>query len=1195
MRLAPLLLATVAFGQQLSYQNINPLYRQTPAGTKFVMTNGLGSNALVCTDGTGLAVTTGCPAAGVGTVTTISWTGGIVSIANPTTTPALSIAGTSGGIPYFSSPVAWASSGTLASGQFVIGGGLGLPPTTTFSVVPTTKGGIGTDVSAIAKGGLIVGIAANTFGIKTVGTDGQILSADSTQAGGVKWVTSSGSGTVTNIATTSPIGGGPITTTGTLTCTTCVTSAAALTANQLVIGAGGQASQALGSLGTTSTVYHGNAGGAGSFAAVALATETSGLLALSNGGLGADFSTIAKGGLIVGTAAGVVGIKTVGTDGQVLSSDSTQAGGVKWIAAGGTGTVTSIATTSPITGGTITTTGTIACATCVTSAAALTANQLVIGSGGQGSQALGSLGTTTTVYHGNAAGAGSFGAVALGTDVSGTLPPANGGLGTDVSAIAKGGLIVGIAANSFGIKAVGADGTILSADSSQTGGVKWLATLPVANGGTGTGSTLVGVVRGGSPMTAAELSQDVTTSGSNAATVVGIQTKAIDAPTTKGDVYVYNGTAIKRVGVGSDTQVLTADSTQATGVKWAAVPAASVALSSLTAATASNTIANSNNPQRWRWDLSGVTSTTAFRIDDSTASAQISNTLLNVSTTSGSSTQLAKFLAGGSNGVTIDNTGLLSAIGTGQVVFTSGPWSGLTSPTASLTLTMGTNQSTFNYGTASTTSNTLLTGIPLSSSSNYKGNWSNATTYALGDIVNYTTLNMPFQSLQAGNLNHTPALTSTFWVPLVNCPLVSQLGTLPYSSIGGVLARLNGDLGAAANFAGCLMSDNGDALLTTTQVSAPGGFAYSRLAYAQTHVNDTTATAIGDGIIFSDVDIDAAAGYPTYSAKLLAGTVYYPGVWSTTTQKVHGIGFEGTSIFQPTTEAVTFYDYPMGARVRDGTATSNGSNVLTCVTSCPFPSQLAGTTITFNSTLYTVSTVAAGGATLQTTGSIPTAVGAAFTTTASLSIVWNKGIELKAGAIDENGYAIFIDASGPLNATNTGPATVSYANNPQASGILHFQGRSNSGTVIGPLDIGTSTSGLAYAVAKNGDFYAGSDTGNSSFVGGTSGSAFIGTKTATPIRVDSNHLATSGTVPVISGCGTGSSITSSANDISGSITLGTSPGSCVLTFSTAYVTTAPKCNVTFRGGVVGAYSISTSALTITATGLSGIIDYTCSQ
>ena len=52
--------------------------------------------------------------------------------------------------------------------------------------------------------------------------------------------------------------------------------------------------------------------------------------------------------------------------------------------------------------------------------------------------------------------------------------------------------------------------------------------------------------------------------------VAGIQGKAIDAPTTKGDLFVYNGTALKRIGVGADTDVLTADSTQPLGVKWAA-------------------------------------------------------------------------------------------------------------------------------------------------------------------------------------------------------------------------------------------------------------------------------------------------------------------------------------------------------------------------------------------------------------------------------------------------------------------------------------------------------------------------------------------------------------------------------------------------------------------------------------------------
>lgn len=46
---------------------------------------------------------------------------------------------------------------------------------------------------------------------------------------------------------------------------------------------------------------------------------------------------------------------------------------------GGAGTVTSIATTSPITGGTITGSGTIACASCATAAGTLTLNQLAFG------------------------------------------------------------------------------------------------------------------------------------------------------------------------------------------------------------------------------------------------------------------------------------------------------------------------------------------------------------------------------------------------------------------------------------------------------------------------------------------------------------------------------------------------------------------------------------------------------------------------------------------------------------------------------------------------------------------------------------------------------------------------------------------------------------------------------------------------
>jgi hypothetical protein len=74
---------------------------------------------------------------GSGTVTSVgqTFTGGIVSVAgSPVTTSgtlALTVAGTSGGVPYFSSGTTWASSGALAANALVIGGGAGAAPSTT--------------------------------------------------------------------------------------------------------------------------------------------------------------------------------------------------------------------------------------------------------------------------------------------------------------------------------------------------------------------------------------------------------------------------------------------------------------------------------------------------------------------------------------------------------------------------------------------------------------------------------------------------------------------------------------------------------------------------------------------------------------------------------------------------------------------------------------------------------------------------------------------------------------------------------------------------------------------------------------------------------------------------------------------------------------------------------------------------------
>lgn len=91
------------------------------AGTNVTVDNTDPQNPIVSSTGGG----------GSGTVTSVSFTGGLISVANATTTPALTVAGTSGGIPYFSSASTWASSGALAANALMIGGGAGAAPSTT--------------------------------------------------------------------------------------------------------------------------------------------------------------------------------------------------------------------------------------------------------------------------------------------------------------------------------------------------------------------------------------------------------------------------------------------------------------------------------------------------------------------------------------------------------------------------------------------------------------------------------------------------------------------------------------------------------------------------------------------------------------------------------------------------------------------------------------------------------------------------------------------------------------------------------------------------------------------------------------------------------------------------------------------------------------------------------------------------------
>lgn len=73
---------------------------------------------------------------------------------------------------------------------------------------------------------------------------------------------------------------------------------------------------------------------------------------------------------------------------------------------------------------------------------------------------------------------------------------------------------------------------------------------------------------GGYTVTAADLNADV---GGLYSSINNGIIATLNKLTTKGDIYVYDGAALQRQGVGANNTVLTADSAQANGIKWAAL------------------------------------------------------------------------------------------------------------------------------------------------------------------------------------------------------------------------------------------------------------------------------------------------------------------------------------------------------------------------------------------------------------------------------------------------------------------------------------------------------------------------------------------------------------------------------------------------------------------------------------------------
>lgn len=133
---------------------------------------------------------------------------------------------------------------------------------------------------------------------------------------------------------------------------------------------------------------------------------------------------------------------------------------------------------------------------------------------------------------------------------------------------AKGDLIAGTGPGAAARLPVGADGLVLTADSTQPDGIRWAA----AGAGTVTSVAAADdtIVIDGDPTVAPTVRVGTITETQVTGLLDDLATKlALATVTAKGDLLAATGPAVlARIAVGADGTVLTADSTQAGGVAW---------------------------------------------------------------------------------------------------------------------------------------------------------------------------------------------------------------------------------------------------------------------------------------------------------------------------------------------------------------------------------------------------------------------------------------------------------------------------------------------------------------------------------------------------------------------------------------------------------------------------------------------------
>lgn len=359
--------------------------------------------------------------------------------------------------------------------------------------------------------------------------------------------------------------------------------------------------------GTGTHTYAGLAVGTNDYVLVADSAQATGLkwAAATSTTEVAKSTFTTKGDILVGTGAGTYVRLGVGTNDYVLVADSAQTSGLKWAAntsatevskdtfttkgdlLAGTGAGTYVRFAAGTNGYALvadsTQTSGLAwsniAGTYIAKSLTTTKGDIIVASGASTPTRLGvgTDGYVLTADSAQATGVKWAGASATATEISKTIIDA------------KGDLIVGTAADTPAVLSVGTNGYALVANSGQSAGMAWTdlsATYPTKATLTTKGDIFAASAASTPTRLGVGANDYVLTADSAQAT--GLKWAAATSTTevakstftTKGDVLVGTGAGTYvRLGVGTNDYVLVADSAQTSGLKWAAVPASATEIS----------------------------------------------------------------------------------------------------------------------------------------------------------------------------------------------------------------------------------------------------------------------------------------------------------------------------------------------------------------------------------------------------------------------------------------------------------------------------------------------------------------------------------------------------------------------------------------------------------------------------------------